>query len=700
MDTKTKITSSPFIKTFTDSLTSVDIPVIDENKNIPVISCIGTARDGKSSLLDFYCQWIMDKFNLEPKPRYPFIAKESADNSTMTNGIDYYQVHDECMLIDCQGMQLSNAKFDHHLALIIYLISNVIILTVRQRLDLQVLNNLLSMFSFLPQIEEQFRRKDKPKLIIRIKDSPYEKQLKKNNMFLNTMVINWLEKTGDQYDVIKQVFMDTFEIHVIATSYPVLNKDQDVKNSTEYDLDDDRQMDIYDKNFSTLNPSFVTACETIYALSNGTTTSRLMKDSKLLEDLIQKLKTNTNIDFKKLDLYHNIIANELLEYSRNCILQEPYIDQSIVDRMDGSSSACSTYRKRLQMIKELRHQTMNIKFKDVPEEMKLQKLDSDFIRIKSYADTARIKNIRIAEEYVLPHWTCFRKKFDGTNAEKMVQGFIEIFVDREKEFVKKLEKIDDNVRSKYIDLLEKEKSDLELKQRYIISCNEKQMDLVNARISECQIDRQVESQILNHIKSINAVNMQYNHSTMILESSIRKNIVTKLEYIYKDLNYVRYLGSDHHVYKRIQSATTKDINEMIDRYSMLLDKLGFEIYYIKELHNRLVEIGFLKNVNYACIPDIQFIELIVGDTKYCMVEQFFAEKFQIVLKQITDKYPYIDIEQKENVENVRKFIMVVKVEIMNPSMDLNKKTLINEMLQYNIINKILIFCLNNSLQFV
>ena len=73
---ESKIVSSPFIKTFTDSLTSVNIPVIDKSKNIPVISCIGTSRDGKSSLLDFYCQWIMEKFNLEPKPRYPFIAKE------------------------------------------------------------------------------------------------------------------------------------------------------------------------------------------------------------------------------------------------------------------------------------------------------------------------------------------------------------------------------------------------------------------------------------------------------------------------------------------------------------------------------------------------------------------------------------------------------------------------------------------------
>ena len=209
----------PFIKIIADTLELINIPVIDECKNIPVISCIGTSLDGKSSLLDFYCQWVMDKYNLEPTPKYPFAISDSYE--TKTNGIDFYQVEDKCMLFDCQGMGLDNAKYDHHLSLIVYLISNVIILTVRQRLDLQVFNNMLAMFSFLPQIEEQFRRKDKPKLIIRIKDSPYEKQLKKDSTYLDKMVRKWLEKTGDHHDTIKQAFCDSFEIYVIATSPPV-----------------------------------------------------------------------------------------------------------------------------------------------------------------------------------------------------------------------------------------------------------------------------------------------------------------------------------------------------------------------------------------------------------------------------------------------------------------------------------------------
>jgi hypothetical protein len=716
MDRKSdsKMSSLSFIKTHSNSLEFENIPVVD--KHIPVISCIGTSRDGKSTLLDFYCKWIMEKFNLEPKPKYPFIAKET-DGETMTNGIDYYQVQDKCMLIDCQGMALTNAKFDSHLSLIVYLISNVIILTVRQRLDLQVFNNLISMFSFLPDIEEQFRRKDKPKLIIRIKDSPYEKRLKKDNMFLNNMVRRWLEKTGDQYDVIKQAFDDAFDIYVIATSYPVQNEkintssnpvEQDIKRASEFDQnqgqdpDQDVVMNIYDEDFSTLNPSFVKACETINHLSIGAVPSRLMQDSKLLINLIQNLKTNAKIDFRKLDLYHNIITIKLSEYSRNHILQEPYTDQSIVDAMDGSSIASTRYKERHLLIKELIDQAMNIKFKDVPEDIKLEIFEKDFARITGYAEEAQRKNQRIAEDIIAPDWAFFCKKFDGTEFEKMIHGFIDIFIDREKEFLKKLTKLDNNIQQIYIDLLEKERRILEEKQHYINQQNICQKDRINERIRIFNIDRSVKSQIMEFMNGVNTANMRYNDKIETLESTIRKKVTIELEKIYGELNYIRYLACDHNVYVKIQSATSKDINDMIDINSSLLGRPEFSKCYLEKLHNRLMEIGFLKDVIYASsIPGIKFVEFSTGDDVYCMVEQFYTDKFHFVLKQIIDQYPYINIDQKEPsvgpIKNVRQVVLTTR---MGPNMDFYKKSTIKRTLHYIITEKILMFCYVNGLQII
>jgi hypothetical protein len=128
------------------------------------------------------------------------------------------------MLFDCQGMQLQNAKYDHYITLITYLVSNVIILTVRQRLDLQVLNNLLSAFSFLSDIPQEFRRTDKPTLIIRIKDFQSVSELTANDNYLTQLIDKWLEKSDDQYDQIKDVIKQTFIICPIVTLPPKYDK--------------------------------------------------------------------------------------------------------------------------------------------------------------------------------------------------------------------------------------------------------------------------------------------------------------------------------------------------------------------------------------------------------------------------------------------------------------------------------------------
>lgn len=245
------VKATPFIRTNDetwglaqdiDKTIPKNIPSI--NENIPVISCIGTSRDGKSTFLNLYSNWLLQKNNEKIIPFEPFITKQS--DEAVTNGIDYFIIENKCMLFDCQGMQLQNAKYDHYLTLITYLVSNVIILTVRQRLDLQVLNNLLSVFSFLSDIPVEFRRTDKPILIIRIKDFQNVRSLRNDKNYLIKLVDKWLDKSNDQYDQIKEVFKQTFIIHPIATLSP---KYDDIN-------EEDQILDIYSKTFAEKNPSF------------------------------------------------------------------------------------------------------------------------------------------------------------------------------------------------------------------------------------------------------------------------------------------------------------------------------------------------------------------------------------------------------------------------------------------------------------
>jgi ABC-type nitrate/sulfonate/bicarbonate transport system ATPase subunit len=54
--------SSKFILTNNDNFQIVNIPYI--KNDLPIISCIGTSRDGKSTLLNIYAEWLYKKKNI------------------------------------------------------------------------------------------------------------------------------------------------------------------------------------------------------------------------------------------------------------------------------------------------------------------------------------------------------------------------------------------------------------------------------------------------------------------------------------------------------------------------------------------------------------------------------------------------------------------------------------------------------------
>ena len=115
--------------------------------------------------------------------------------------------------------------------------------------------------------------------------------------------------------------------------------------------------------------AFIKACEKIYELSQDCKSCDLLKHNKI-ERLVAQLKGNDKIDFRKLDLYHNITAIELLEYGKNVIRQDPYIDKTIIESMNGSIISSKRYLERKQMVEELYEHTYNVKFKDVPKRLK------------------------------------------------------------------------------------------------------------------------------------------------------------------------------------------------------------------------------------------------------------------------------------------------------------------------------------------
>lgn len=108
-----------------------------ENNNIPkyVICLVGQARMGKSFFLN--C------FN-EHTNKFQNIFKSDNGENHCTKGINVYESTDYIFL-DCQGLKYENSCGDDKLLLMVYMLSNIVIVN-----GIKTLDN--TMFSFIEPI--------------------------------------------------------------------------------------------------------------------------------------------------------------------------------------------------------------------------------------------------------------------------------------------------------------------------------------------------------------------------------------------------------------------------------------------------------------------------------------------------------------------------------------------------------------------
>ena len=106
-----------FKKEVSEFIKSLDYPVY-------IVSFVGEARFGKSSLLNCFITFLLKKNSV--------IFKTSSSNKHCTIGIDMFIVKrdEECfgyVLLDCQGINHGDSSNDCKLMLLAYELSNVII---------------------------------------------------------------------------------------------------------------------------------------------------------------------------------------------------------------------------------------------------------------------------------------------------------------------------------------------------------------------------------------------------------------------------------------------------------------------------------------------------------------------------------------------------------------------------------------------
>jgi len=682
---KNKMTNSkPFIK-INDTNDKLEIKNIIENKNnLPVISCIGSSRDGKSTLLNL-CY-----YGITNETHGPFISA-SGDNM-ITSGIDYVKVEDKCILVDCQGMALTNAKYDPILNLITYLISDVIILTVRQKLDLQVLNNLLSVFTFLPNVEQTFRRNNKVKLIVRIKDYQNFGQIRKNKNYLNELIEEWLKEEGDQFDLVKQAFKNTFDVIPVATKYPTLTEDEE---GNEY-------VNIYDDNFLETNPTFNDVLNLIQLSINELNgqNRNVIFNGNNLEQMTTNIIENERIDYRKLDLYHNICGNDLREYLIKNLHENKDNECKInfTSQMNGAYSSNYIIEKRQQLLDNLKNEIYNKVFSETARDLIDEIFGNTFNEYQKLIDEATEENAKKAEIFIGPYYQTFNNKFVGESIlGSLMNGFLDVFTNRKEIFLNELNKIDTNVQKKYNEILNKEKMDLENKQKEIKRLNKEQEKKIYKIIKETNLNKCIEEEIKYYVEKINVINMQYNFDVDNYMNLLKNNIINLMNKIVQENDIVYHLSNNQNKEILQNKGFKCDFELLYQNNTKYVDKDALLSYISNRVEGKLLEIGFLRNINdnYMAKLKINVIKMTMFNTSIECVKIFYDRYISDNINKYTSaKYINITNTEHPTLNNMKHMNITINPEMIHQNIDGVKL----EMIKSVIINDIYKILMNVSIK--
>jgi len=172
------------------------------NKPVKIVSFLGNAQTGKSTLMNCYVSYIMGttvkKFNTISKLK-----------TQCTTGIDMllleFDTYD-LILLDVQGLELQDYRDDCKLMLFVYLISNLVIYCPKTILDNSVLLSLQSLTSVITYIDNIETNINKPSLLFRprdIDDDTFDSDDNLHNMLYSDVV--------DQFTNVRESIKKLFE---------------------------------------------------------------------------------------------------------------------------------------------------------------------------------------------------------------------------------------------------------------------------------------------------------------------------------------------------------------------------------------------------------------------------------------------------------------------------------------------------------
>jgi len=262
----------------------------DKNIKIKIISVIGKARTGKSTLMNLLIsKWLNTNTT---------IFKMSNSGEHCTNGVDYYYLKElNIILLDFQGIYLGDSSQDSKLLLLAYLLSDVIIFNENKMLSNNTLSQFEPMLSFIQYIHKDDFNKSNPKLIFRITDVNL-------NIEPTTNMHQMLTQHSDQFQSIRDCINELFDEPI------AINTNNLDRNEFKLLLQEDF-IGILKENDNGFNNAITKINNYIECCNPQRTFGNFIND---IRRIVYSINNEERIDFKKLDIVLNLANYELLDY--------------------------------------------------------------------------------------------------------------------------------------------------------------------------------------------------------------------------------------------------------------------------------------------------------------------------------------------------------------------------------------------------
>lgn len=359
--------AKPFVKIINGKLSFVNNVNINTKKDIRVLSILGKARMGKSTLFNTIIS------QLTKKNQKVFQTQDNDEHCT--RGINgYFLKEHDLLLLDCQGLALENSSHDPTLLLLVYLISDVIVFNERMMLQNEALKLMEPICTFMTYIDMDSIKK--PTLVFRVSDADLVKDTNHN-------LKKVLSPYADQYQSIRDSILHLFEspIELVKTN-PLERSHKQMLEKNDY--------------LSLLKDSYVgfndAVSKILSFLGSGQNPTKWLQNVSII---IEQINNNEKINYKKLDIVELTQKNEIQEW----VLSLPSSLFSSID-VDHTQTMYDKNVEPRKLDKKNSLTSFTKKFKNLPKSTKEDEYRKLEERLNAPIKIATLKAENVAQTFL------------------------------------------------------------------------------------------------------------------------------------------------------------------------------------------------------------------------------------------------------------------------------------------------------------